>query len=258
MGDPGLQKKFFRPLGPQFGLNIRGAAAPRPYPGSATESHPIRLRLTGEKKTWTNDISEVCSYIDGDSRWQNKRQRMLKGKSRLCQLLSHFTTYLPNVSYVNSKRPRKEGCSNEGKKTVRQKAGGKGGGNWRRWRWEKRKDSEWKGEKGDESNFGMWNSGFSRLRGKHYSLLLSVSTIIISLLLHLEQKRMYLFGTTLRVECPHDIIQGRHYLVCFCPVIISWISLCCYSTNKVNRSQIDLQEIIIVIVCGRNPAIGSF
>ena len=28
----------------------------------------------------------------------------------------HFTTYFPNVSYVNSKkRLRKEGCSNEGK-----------------------------------------------------------------------------------------------------------------------------------------------
>ena len=29
----------------------------------------------------------------------------------------HFTTYFPNVSYVNSsKRLRKAGCSNEGKK----------------------------------------------------------------------------------------------------------------------------------------------
>ena len=29
----------------------------------------------------------------------------------------HFTTYFPNVSYVNSsKRLREEGCSNEGKK----------------------------------------------------------------------------------------------------------------------------------------------
>ena len=68
---------------------------------------------------------------------------------------------------------------------------------------------------------------------------------------------MYLFGATLRVECPLGIIQGRLYLVCFCPMIIIWISLCCYSTNKVNRSQIDLQEIIVVIVCGRNPGIGS-
>ena len=101
-------------------------------------------------------------------------------------------------------------------------------------------------------------SWFSRLRGKHNPLLLSVSTIIISLLLHQEQKIMYLFGATLRVESPPDIIQGRLYLVCFCPMIISWISLCCYSTNKVKRSQIDLQEIIVVIVCGRNPGIGSF
>ena len=31
---------------------------------------------------------------------------MLKGKSRLCQFLSHFTTYFPNVSNVNSNRPR--------------------------------------------------------------------------------------------------------------------------------------------------------
>ena len=126
------------------------------------------------------------------------------------------------------------------------------------WRWEKRKESEWKGEKGDESNFGMWNPGFSRRRGKHNPLLLSVSKIIISLLIHLQQKRMYLFGTTLRVKCPPDIIQGRLYLVCFCPIISIWISLCCYCTNKVKRSQIDLQEIIVVIVCERNPGNGSF
>ena len=111
--------------------------------------------------------------------------------------------------------------------------------------------------KRDESNF-IWIPGLKWLRGKHNPLSLSVSTIITSLLLHLEQKGMYLFGATLRVECPHDIIQGRLYLVCFCPMIIIWISLCCYSTNKVNRSQIDLQEIIVVIVCGRNPGIGSF
>ena len=35
----------------------------------------------------------------------------------MCQFLLHFTTYFPNVSYANSsKRPRKESCSNEGKK----------------------------------------------------------------------------------------------------------------------------------------------
>ena len=28
----------------------------------------------------------------------------------------HFTTYFPNVFYVNSKRPRMEDCSNEGEK----------------------------------------------------------------------------------------------------------------------------------------------
>ena len=132
----------------------------------------------------------------------------------------------------------------------------KGGGNWRRWRREKREDIELKGEKGDGSDF-IWIPGLKWLRGKHNPLSLSVSTIITSLLLHLEQKGMYLFGATLRVECPHDIIQGRLYLVCFCPMIIIWISLCCYSTNKVKRSQIDLQEIIVVIVCGRNPGIGS-
>ena len=133
---------------------------------------------------------------------------------------------------------------------------------------EKGKESEWKGEKGDESNFGMWNPGFSRLRGKHNPSFLSVSKIItslllhlgrkLSLLLHLGRKRMYLFGATLRVECPPDIIQGRLYLVCFCPITINRISLCCYSTNKVKRSQIDLQEIIVVIVCERNPGNGSF
>ena len=38
----------------------------------------------------------------------------------------HFTTYFPNVSYVNSKRPRMEDCSNEGeKKQGRKKRRGK-------------------------------------------------------------------------------------------------------------------------------------
>ena len=62
---------------------------------------------------------EDCNYIDDDTRRQNKRQRILKGKSKTtCMSVSlHFTTYFPNVSYVNSsKRLRKEGCSNEGKK----------------------------------------------------------------------------------------------------------------------------------------------
>ena len=39
-----------------------------------------------------------------------------KTTSDICQLLLHFTTYFPNVSYVNSKRPRMEGCSNKGEK----------------------------------------------------------------------------------------------------------------------------------------------
>ena len=33
-GAPGLQRNFFRPFGPQFGLKIRGP--PLPSPGSAT------------------------------------------------------------------------------------------------------------------------------------------------------------------------------------------------------------------------------
>ena len=45
-----------------------------------------------------------------------------KTTSDICQFLLHFTTYFHNVSYVNSKRPRMEGCSNEGK---RSKAGGR-------------------------------------------------------------------------------------------------------------------------------------
>ena len=36
---------------------------------------------------------------------------------------------LTRVSYVNSKRRRKEGCSNEGKKKARQEARRKGGDN---------------------------------------------------------------------------------------------------------------------------------
>ena len=42
--------------------------------------------------------------------------RILKGKPTACQFLSHFTTYFPNVSYVNSKIARMEDCSNEGEK----------------------------------------------------------------------------------------------------------------------------------------------
>jgi len=34
---PGLQKIFFRPLGPQFGLKISGPGPPAPSPRSATE-----------------------------------------------------------------------------------------------------------------------------------------------------------------------------------------------------------------------------
>ena len=41
----------------------------------------------------------------------------------------HFTAYFPNVSYVNSKRPRMEDCSNEGEKKARQETGRKGGDN---------------------------------------------------------------------------------------------------------------------------------
>ena len=47
----------------------------------------------------------------------------------ICQFLLHFITYFPNVSYVNSERPRTEGCSNEGKKKAGQEAGRKEGGN---------------------------------------------------------------------------------------------------------------------------------
>ena len=78
-------------------------------------------------------------------------QRILKGKSRLCQFLSHFTTYFPNLSYVNSKRPRKEGCSNEWEKES--KAGGrkKRRGQLETVKMEKREESKWKGEKGKKA-----------------------------------------------------------------------------------------------------------
>ena len=73
-----------------------------------------------------NRLDVNTYYIDDNSRRQNKRQRILKGKPRLCQFLLHFTTYFTNVSYVNSKRPKKEGCSNEwGKKGRSQEAGGR-------------------------------------------------------------------------------------------------------------------------------------
>ena len=32
-----MSKIFFRPFGPQFGLKIRGAGPPGPFPGSAIE-----------------------------------------------------------------------------------------------------------------------------------------------------------------------------------------------------------------------------
>ena len=39
------QKKFFRPLGPQFGLKIRGGLAPLsgPFPESVTVGSPITM-----------------------------------------------------------------------------------------------------------------------------------------------------------------------------------------------------------------------
>ena len=92
------------------------------------KSRLTRSRLTAEK-TFKQTIFEDCNYVDDDSRRQNNMQRILKGKLRLCQFLLHFTTYFPNVSYVNSERPRMEGCSNEGKKKARQGAGRKGGDN---------------------------------------------------------------------------------------------------------------------------------
>ena len=47
-GGPGLQKNFFGPFGPQFGLIIRRRSAPRPPPpppppGSATEQYSLSL-----------------------------------------------------------------------------------------------------------------------------------------------------------------------------------------------------------------------
>ena len=35
----GLKTTFIRPVGPQFGLKIRGGGGPGPSPGSATDSH---------------------------------------------------------------------------------------------------------------------------------------------------------------------------------------------------------------------------
>ena len=41
-GEPGLQKNFFRPFGPQFGRNIRRGAGPLgPSPGSATKDNGL-------------------------------------------------------------------------------------------------------------------------------------------------------------------------------------------------------------------------
>ena len=60
-------------------------------------------------------------------------------------------------------------------------------------------------------------SWFSRLRGKHNPLLLSVSTIIISLLLHLQQKGML---TVPFRSHPQSRMSTRHYpgtsLSCMC------------------------------------------
>ena len=81
----------------------------------------------GEKKKniQTSDTYEDCNYIEDDSRRQNKMQRILKGKLRpiYVSFFFYFTTYFPNLSYVNSKRPSMEGCSNELEKES--KAGGR-------------------------------------------------------------------------------------------------------------------------------------
>ena len=103
----------------------------------------------------------------------------------ICQFLLHFTTYFPNVSYVNSKRPRMEDCSNEwekkqGRRQEEKEEETKDGEDGRRER-----TANGRERKRDESNF-IWIPGLKWLRGKHNPLSLSVSTIITSLLLHLE------------------------------------------------------------------------
>ena len=50
-GMPGLNKKIFRPFGPQFGLKIRGEGgpgSPSPFPISATDERVKKLDLEVE------------------------------------------------------------------------------------------------------------------------------------------------------------------------------------------------------------------
>ena len=50
-GMPGLNKKMFRPFGPQFGLKIRGGGgpgSPSPFPISATDERVKKLDLEVE------------------------------------------------------------------------------------------------------------------------------------------------------------------------------------------------------------------
>ena len=71
-----------------------------------------------KKNIQINGTYEDCNYVEDDSRRQNKMQIILKGKLRpiYVSFFFFFTTYFPNLSYVNSKRPRKEGCSNDWEK----------------------------------------------------------------------------------------------------------------------------------------------
>ena len=130
MRDPGLKKNFFSaPRASVWSKKKEGGGQPTgPSPGSATESHRIHSSEQEKKKHKQTIFLRTATTLT-IARRQNKRQRMLKGKSRLCQFLSHFTIYFPHVSYVNSKRPRMEDCSNEGEKKARQEAGRKGGDN---------------------------------------------------------------------------------------------------------------------------------
>ena len=69
---------------------------------------------------------------------------------------------------------------------------------------------------------------------------------------------VYLFHVILSVHFPVYIVYSRLYFVSFCPVICIRISLCCYTTNKVNRSQVNLQVVIAIAVAAMNPGTASF
>ena len=73
-GGPGLEKKIFRPFGPQFGLKIGGGGGgwgggrgghpdPGPSPGSATISNSPRNKYLGLGESFPWPVFKITSLV---------------------------------------------------------------------------------------------------------------------------------------------------------------------------------------------------